>query len=123
MLALPVTTLSTYISAGKVPMPRSVTSGRMTIYLWTEEDVERVRQLLPKIKNGRKTRYKKKQSAFGNQQSATTQPKATAKPKTKKQPPPRATVPHKQLRNKQSKHPASTNSQAKHSARTSSRAK
>lgn len=58
-LGLPVTTLSTYISAGKIPRPKSVTSGRMTIYLWTEEDIERVRKLLPKIKNGRKTRYQK----------------------------------------------------------------
>ena len=31
----------------------------MTIYLWTEDDVERVRKLLPKIANGRKTRYQK----------------------------------------------------------------
>ncbi len=27
--------------------------------MWTERDIERVRKLLPKIKNGRKTHYKK----------------------------------------------------------------
>ncbi|HEY6253743.1 MAG TPA: MerR family transcriptional regulator, partial [Candidatus Angelobacter sp.] len=59
-LGLPVTTLSTYISAGKIPRPKSVTSGRITIYLWTYDDIELVRKLLPQIKNGRKTRPKKK---------------------------------------------------------------
>jgi hypothetical protein len=31
----------------------------MTVHLWTEASIEQVRQLLPKIANGRKTRYKK----------------------------------------------------------------
>jgi len=31
--------------------------------VWTDEDIERVRKTLPKIANGRKTRYQKKQSA------------------------------------------------------------
>ncbi|HEU5415800.1 MAG TPA: hypothetical protein VFW31_18685 [Candidatus Angelobacter sp.] len=55
--------LSRYISSGKVPAPKTVTSGGMTIHLWTDKEIETVRQLLPKIANGRKTRYKKKQSA------------------------------------------------------------
>jgi len=37
--------------------------------VWTDDEIENVRQLLPKIANGRKTRYKK-QSALSNQQSA-----------------------------------------------------
>ena len=48
-----------YIKAGKVPKPRSATSGGMTIHFWTEDEIEHVRQLLPKIANGRKTRYQK----------------------------------------------------------------
>jgi predicted DNA-binding transcriptional regulator AlpA len=52
-------TLSRYITAGKLPEPKSATAGGMTIHLWTEEDIERVRQLLPTLKNGRKTRYQK----------------------------------------------------------------
>jgi len=52
-------TLSRYIKAGKVPKPKSATSGGMTIHFWTEEQIEEVRQLLPKIANGRKTRYQK----------------------------------------------------------------
>lgn len=31
----------------------------MTIHFWTEEEIEHVRELLPKIANGRKTRYSK----------------------------------------------------------------
>jgi predicted site-specific integrase-resolvase len=52
-------TLSRYIKAGKVPKPKSATSGGMTIHFWTEEQIEEIRQLLPKIANGRKTRYQK----------------------------------------------------------------
>jgi hypothetical protein len=63
-------TLSRYITARKLPEPKAVSSGGMTIHLWTEEDIERVRVLLPKIKNGRKTRYKKKPVAASTQQSA-----------------------------------------------------
>lgn len=82
------------MSAGKIPAPKSVTTGGITVYLWTDEDIDHVRQLLPKIANGRKTRYEKKhsavstqqsgkkQSAIGTQQSA--KAKAKAKSKTKK---------------------------------------
>jgi len=59
ILGLTGATLSRYISAGKIAPPKTATSGGMTVYFWTEEDVERVRTLLPKIANGRKTRYKK----------------------------------------------------------------
>ncbi len=58
-LGLDMSTLSRYISLKKVPEPKSVTSGGMTIHLWTEEEIERVRKLLPKIANGRKIRYQK----------------------------------------------------------------
>ena len=52
-------TLVRYIQARKVPAPKSATSGGMTIHFWTEEEIEHVRKLLPKIANGRKTRYQK----------------------------------------------------------------
>lgn len=51
--------LSRYITAGKVPAPKTVTAGGMTVHLWTEQEIEHVRRLLPKIANGRKTRYQK----------------------------------------------------------------
>jgi len=71
------TTLSNYIVAGKIPAPKSITTGGITVYLWSDKDIERVRKLLPKIKNGRKTRYKKKQVTGKRQQ-------VTGKSKTKK---------------------------------------
>jgi len=52
--------LSKYLKAKKVPPPKMITSGRMTLHLWTEAEIDQLRKLLPKIANGRKTRYKKK---------------------------------------------------------------
>ena len=51
--------LSRYIASGKLPAPEIVKLGQRSIHLWTEADVEHVRKLLPKIANGRKTRYSK----------------------------------------------------------------
>jgi len=73
--------LSRYIAAGKVPAPKVLESGKITHHVWTEEEVANLRKLLPKIANGRKTRYKK-QSALSIQQSGKTKPK-TGKPKKK----------------------------------------
>lgn len=81
-------TLSHYIAVGKLPAPTILDVGTAKLHAWTEEEIERARQLLPKIANGRKTRYKKKQSALNNQQSAKT--KAPA----------RAPVPHKKRKTK-----------------------
>lgn len=58
-LGLQTRTLSRYIQAGKLPAPKMVKSGGMTLHLWTDSDIERARELLPKIANGRKTRHKK----------------------------------------------------------------
>jgi predicted DNA-binding transcriptional regulator AlpA len=58
-LGLDATTLSRYIAAKKVPAPKTVHLGGIHVHAWSERDVERVRELLPKIKNGRRHRYKK----------------------------------------------------------------
>jgi predicted DNA-binding transcriptional regulator AlpA len=71
--------LSRYIAKGKVPAPALITLGRSKVHVWTEAEIEHVRQLLPKIANGRKTRHKKKQSAVSNQQSAKTKRKTQAR--------------------------------------------
>ena len=55
--------LSRYIKAGKVPPPQIVETGRMTLHLWSDEDIERLRKLLPKIANGRKTRWQRERAA------------------------------------------------------------
>lgn len=64
-------TLSRYVAQGKVPAPRIIEVGGSTIHSWTEPEVERLRVLLPKIANGRKTRHKKKQSGPSSQQRKT----------------------------------------------------
>ena len=56
-LGIAVSTLSRYISERKVPAPRTITIGELQVHSWTEREIERVREILPKIANGRKTRY------------------------------------------------------------------
>jgi len=51
--------LANYVRIGKIPAPESVQHGQRTVHIWTDDDIERVRKLLPKIANGRKTRYQK----------------------------------------------------------------
>jgi predicted DNA-binding transcriptional regulator AlpA len=58
-LGLDVSTLSRYISLKKIPAPELLKIGRLQVHAWTEAEIEHVRQLLPKIANGRKTRYSK----------------------------------------------------------------
>jgi predicted site-specific integrase-resolvase len=60
-LGLDPGTLSRYIKAGKISAPTPTMAGGMRMRLWSESDIERLRRTLPKIANGRKTRYKKKQ--------------------------------------------------------------
>ncbi len=52
-------TLSRYIAAGKVPAPKVVQVGGLRAHAWTEAEIENLSKLLPKIANGRKTRYQK----------------------------------------------------------------
>ena len=79
-LGLSHVALAHYIKTGKIPEPQIIKVGGRNIHVWTAQEIEHARQLLPKIANGRKTRYKKKQSAVGTQQSA----KAKGKTKSKK---------------------------------------
>lgn len=44
----------------KAPAPATVSSGAMTIYAWAGDDVQRLRELLPNLPDGRKTRHQKK---------------------------------------------------------------
>jgi excisionase family DNA binding protein len=58
-LGLHTGTLARYIAVGKLPAPTILKVGTASLHAWTDEDIEQVRQLLPKIANGRKTRYSK----------------------------------------------------------------
>ena len=80
-LGLGVSTLSKYISQKKIPEPKSVTTGGITVHLWSDDDIERVRELLPKIKNGRKTRYKKQSAKKSKPQSKKAVPHKKSKTK------------------------------------------
>jgi len=71
-------TLKRYIAAKKIPLPPPRIRGAR-VRLWTEKDIQNVRQLLPKIANGRKTRYKKQKA-----QPRAAVPHKTRKPKKKK---------------------------------------
>src|SRR5580765_2963709 len=51
--------LSRYILSGKVAAPPETMAGGMRMRLWSESDIEGLRKALPKIANGRKTRYTK----------------------------------------------------------------
>ncbi len=57
MLGIGASTLSRYITAGKIPAPKAVQVGGMSVHLWTKREVERVRKLLPDIEDGRTTRH------------------------------------------------------------------
>jgi hypothetical protein len=52
----------------------------MTLHLWTEAEIEHVRKLLPKIANGRKTRYQK----LREEQKGEAQARPALRPKKKK---------------------------------------
>jgi len=81
ILGLDVRSIQRYITAGKISAPPVQNLGGGKYRVWTERDVEKVRKVLPKIANGRKTRYKKKQSAISTQQSAKAKPKNQKKKK------------------------------------------
>lgn len=87
-LGLSHVALARYIAEGKVPAPETIEIGKFRVHTWTEAEIEHVRKLLPKIANGRKTRYKKKHSAVSAQQS------------TKAKAPARVPAPHKKRKPK-----------------------
>ncbi len=51
--------LRRYIAAKKIPMPPVTTVGGVRVRLWSDRDIDKVREVLPTIQNGRKTRYQK----------------------------------------------------------------
>lgn len=83
-LGLDPSTLGRYIKAGKVPAPPETEVGGYRIRLWSEIDIEKLKEVLPKIANGRKTRYQKLREKQGAQAGAPTlRTSRKAKPKKK----------------------------------------
>jgi hypothetical protein len=58
-LGIDVRSLNRYIAAKKIHAPALSRVGGVKVRLWSDRDIHRVHQLLPKIANGRKTRYQK----------------------------------------------------------------
>lgn len=71
-------TLNRYVLAGKVPAPEETMAGGHHMRLWGESDIERLKEFLPRIANGRKTRYQKLRD------KKAVQPRAAVIAKTKK---------------------------------------
>ncbi len=90
-LGLHLGTLQRYIAEGKIPAPPLVHIGANTLRIWTETDIDRVRTTLPKIANGRKTRYQKLR------EKQKTPPRA-AVPHERRSSPAARPVPHKKKR-------------------------
>src|SRR5262249_20466311 len=76
-LGIGMTTLTRHIENGKVPAPKSTIIGRYEIRAWTEDDIDRVRALLPKVRNGRKTRYQKLREKQAHARAAPPRPGKT----------------------------------------------
>jgi excisionase family DNA binding protein len=79
-LGLGSSTLARYVSEGKIPVPKPLLINGVNVRSWTDDDIERARKVLPKIANGRKTRYQK--TVLGSQFSVPSK-KAKAKKKSK----------------------------------------
>lgn len=69
-LGISVAALSRYVSTGKVPPPQITDIGGKPVHAWTEQQIEAVRKLLPKIANGRKTWRKKRQESEDRSQES-----------------------------------------------------
>ncbi len=78
-LGISAMSLGRYIKAKKVPAPQMLQAGGKTLHGWTKAEIEHVRKLLPKIANGRKTRYQKLR-----ERQKKTQPNAAALNKIKR---------------------------------------
>ena len=79
-LGIGLKTLARYIENKKVPPPQFIKAGNSVHHAWTDAEIEHVRQLLPKIANGRKTRYSK----LREKQKARPKKAMPRKPKKKK---------------------------------------
>ena len=65
-LGISLTSLNRYIAARKISVPEVQQFGGGQLRIWTDSDIERVRALLPKIANGRKTRHQKQRKKQTN---------------------------------------------------------
>jgi len=69
-LGIAMMTIHRYIRGGRIPVPKMQVIAGVRVRVWSEADIEKARKSMPKPKNGRKTRYQKRQQK--------TQPRAAA---------------------------------------------
>jgi hypothetical protein len=74
-------TLNKFIGLKQIPMPPLTRVGGVRVRLWSDADIAKVREVLPKIQNGRKTRHKKQSTKTKTQARV---PEPHKKRKTKK---------------------------------------
>jgi hypothetical protein len=58
-LGIHLVTLQGYLAAEKIPAPPVTRVGGVQVRLWTDADIRRAEKSLPKLANGRKTRWQK----------------------------------------------------------------
>jgi excisionase family DNA binding protein len=54
-LGISLMTLQRYLAGKKFPAPKVQRVGGVRVRLWSHNDIERTRKILPKVKNGRRT--------------------------------------------------------------------
>jgi hypothetical protein len=59
-LGISFASMNRYIAGKKIPVPPLTEVASIVARLWSEEDIEKVRIILPKIANGRKMRHQRK---------------------------------------------------------------
>jgi hypothetical protein len=62
-------TLNKFIALKQIPLPPLTRVGGVRVRLWSDTDIARVREVLPKIQNGRKIRWGKQREAQKKKQS------------------------------------------------------
>jgi excisionase family DNA binding protein len=82
-LGVSVPSLYRYVEQKKIPAPKPLRIGNRDVRIWTKADIEQMRQLLPRIANGRKTRYKKQSTKRKAQPKAAVPPKSRTSKKKK----------------------------------------
>ena len=68
-LGISFASMNRYIAGKKIPLPPLTELGSVSARVWTDADIELVREVLPKIANGRKTRYSKLKSKPARKES------------------------------------------------------
>jgi len=58
-LGVALSSLTKYITLKQIPIPPLTRVGGVRVRLWSDADIAKVREILPKIANGRKTRWQK----------------------------------------------------------------